>query len=114
MVFFPGSDAIHESSSKDLSTWVFDFIVRSGRAVVHPIYKSTYERQDSLRSDYPDESNFYKEHVIAWAKDMPAVMQSRRFSGRGCVVPSSQSGAPTTQPKSPAVAIASGGGGRAP
>jgi dienelactone hydrolase len=38
--------------------------------VVHPIYKSTYERQDSLRSDYADESNFYKEHVIAWAKDM--------------------------------------------
>ena len=30
VVFFPGSDAIHESSSKDLSTWVFDFIVRSG------------------------------------------------------------------------------------
>jgi dienelactone hydrolase len=70
VVFFPGSDAIHESSSKDLSTWVFDFIVRSGRAVVHPVYKSTYERQDSLRSDYADESNFYKEHVIAWAKDM--------------------------------------------
>jgi eukaryotic-like serine/threonine-protein kinase len=70
VVFFPGSDAIHESSSKDLTTWIFDFIVRSGRVVVHPIYKSTYERQDSLRSDYPDESNFYKEHVIAWAKDM--------------------------------------------
>jgi len=70
VVFFPGSDAIHESSSKDLTTWIFDFIVRSGRAVVHPIYKSTYERQDSLHSDYPDESNFYKEHVIAWAKDM--------------------------------------------
>ena len=38
--------------------------------MVHPVYKSTYERQDSLRSDYADESNFYKEHVIAWAKDM--------------------------------------------
>jgi formylglycine-generating enzyme required for sulfatase activity/dienelactone hydrolase len=70
VVFFPGSDAIHESSSKDLTTWIFDFIVRSGRAVVFPIYKSTYERQDSLHSDYADESNFYKEHVIAWAKDM--------------------------------------------
>jgi eukaryotic-like serine/threonine-protein kinase len=70
VVFFPGSDAIHESSSKDLSTWIFDFIIRSGRVVVHPIYKSTYERQDSLHSDYADESNFYKEHVIDWAKDM--------------------------------------------
>ena len=49
---------------------MFDFIVKSGRAVVHPIYKSTYERQDSLRSDYADKSNFYKDHVIAWAKDL--------------------------------------------
>ena len=71
VVFFPGSNAIHErNSSKDITTFVFDFIVRSGHAVVHPIYKSTYERQDSLHSDYADESNFYKEHVIAWAKDM--------------------------------------------
>jgi dienelactone hydrolase len=71
VVFFPGSNAIHaRSSSKDITTFAFDFIVKSGRAVVHPIYKSTYERQDSLHSDYPDMTNFYKEHVIAWAKDM--------------------------------------------
>ena len=71
IVFFPGSNAIHQrSSSSEISSWVFDFIIKSGRAVIHPIYKSTYERQDSLHSDYPDLSNFYKEHVIAWAKDM--------------------------------------------
>jgi len=71
VVFFPGSNAIHQrSSSTEISSWVFDFIVRSGRAVIHPIYKSTYERQDSLHSDYADPSNFYKDHVIAWAKDM--------------------------------------------
>jgi formylglycine-generating enzyme required for sulfatase activity/dienelactone hydrolase len=70
IVFFPGSNAIHESSSsKGITVSVFDFIVKSGRAVVHPIYKSTYERQDSLRSDYADMSNFYRDHVIAWAKD---------------------------------------------
>jgi dienelactone hydrolase len=71
IVFFPGSDAIHEpSSSRGIRPSVFDFIIKSGRAVVHPIYKSTYERQDSLRSDYADKSNFYKDHVIAWAKDL--------------------------------------------
>ena len=48
----------------------FDFILKSGRAVIHPIYKSTYERQDSLKSDYADTTVFYREHVIAWAKDM--------------------------------------------
>ena len=71
IIFFPGSNALHDrSSSTGLTAFAFDFIVKSGRMVVHPIYKSTYERQDSLRSDYPDMSNFYKEHVIMWAKDM--------------------------------------------
>ncbi|HEX2450576.1 MAG TPA: protein kinase [Gemmatimonadales bacterium] len=71
VAFFPGSNAIHERSSSDgITTRVFDFILKSGRAVIHPIYKSTYERQDSLHSDYPDQTNFYRDHVIAWAKDM--------------------------------------------
>ncbi|HEX5387287.1 MAG TPA: protein kinase [Gemmatimonadales bacterium] len=71
VVFFPGSNAIHgRSSAHEITESAFDFIIQSGRAVIHPIYLSTYERHDSLHSDYPDESNFYKEHVIAWAKDM--------------------------------------------
>ena len=37
---------------------------------MYPVYKSTYERGDSLHSELPDESNFYKEHVIMWAKDL--------------------------------------------
>ena len=70
VVFFPGSNAIHTRSSKDITSFAFDFIVKSGRVVVHPIYQSTYERQDSLHSDYAEMTNFYKEHVIMWAKDM--------------------------------------------
>jgi formylglycine-generating enzyme required for sulfatase activity/dienelactone hydrolase len=71
VVFFPGSNAIHDrSSSKDISVRVFDFIIKSGRAVVHPIYQSTYEREDSLKSDYADSTYFYRDHVIMWAKDL--------------------------------------------
>ncbi len=71
LVYFPGSNAIHDrSSSQSLQTWTFDFIVKSGRAVVYPVYKSTYERGDSLRSDYAEETNAYKDHVIMWAKDL--------------------------------------------
>jgi dienelactone hydrolase len=71
VVFFPGSNAIHgRSSASEITVGTFDFIIRSGRAVIHPVYLSTYERHDSLHSDYADESNFYKEHVVAWAKDM--------------------------------------------
>src|SRR5262249_16139579 len=71
VIFFPGSNAIHDrSSSKGITSFVFDFIVKSGRAVVHPIYKTPYHRQDRFHSDYADMSNFYREHVIAWAKDL--------------------------------------------
>ena len=35
-----------------------------------PIYKGTYERGDDLETFVPDETNFYKEHVIMWAKDL--------------------------------------------
>ena len=70
VVYFPGSDAIHERSSKSLYPRNFDFLLKNGRAVMYPIYKSTYERGDELDSDYQNETNFYKEHVIMWAKDL--------------------------------------------
>ncbi|MHC4540263.1 MAG: bifunctional serine/threonine-protein kinase/formylglycine-generating enzyme family protein [Planctomycetota bacterium] len=70
VVYFPGSGAIHTRSSESLRTRPFDFLIRNGRAVMYPIYKGTYERGDDLNSDYPNETNFYREHVIQWAKDL--------------------------------------------
>ena len=71
IVYFPGSDAIHARSfTTSAPTSTYGFIVKSGRAVMFPIYKSTYERGDGLHSDYPDESTFYKDHVVMWAKDL--------------------------------------------
>src|SRR6185295_12439415 len=73
IILFPGSDALNERNSANSLTYYLtqlDFLTRSGRALVVPIYKGTYERQDSLHSDYANESNLYKEHVIAWGKDL--------------------------------------------
>ncbi len=71
VVFFPASNGLHERSSSGLSLAQYiDFFVKSGRVVIHPIYKSTYERGDSLNSDYADESVFYRDHVLMWAKDL--------------------------------------------
>jgi serine/threonine protein kinase len=69
VIFFPGSDAIHTRSSGSLGPGSRDFLLKSGRAFMYPIYKSTYERRDDLKSDYPEKTNFWKEHVIMWAKD---------------------------------------------
>ena len=66
LVYFPGAIAM---VSRSLEVEAVDFILKSGRAVMYPVYKSTYERADNLRSWYANESNTYREHVIMWAKD---------------------------------------------
>jgi len=44
VIYFPGSDAIMLRSSRDLWLQWVEYIVRSGRAVLYPIYQATYER----------------------------------------------------------------------
>ena len=69
VVYFPGSNALHQRSSTSLEVARIDVIIKSGRAVMYPVYKSTYERGDGMLSDEPDTSVNYSEHVIMWAKD---------------------------------------------
>jgi dienelactone hydrolase/predicted Ser/Thr protein kinase len=45
VVFFPGSNAAMTSSSSSLWLQWADFFVRSGRALVYPVYQGTYERR---------------------------------------------------------------------
>ncbi len=68
VVDFPGSGAIH-TDKFTLSVYA-DFIPKSGRAFICPVYKGTWERRDELKSDYPDPSAFWRDHVIAWSKDV--------------------------------------------
>jgi dienelactone hydrolase len=70
VVFFPGSIAMLTRSSAGLAGSWFDFFVKNGRAVIWPIYKSTYERGDAIKSYLADETIFYRDHVLMWAKDM--------------------------------------------
>jgi serine/threonine protein kinase/dienelactone hydrolase len=78
VIYFPGSSAIHFHSSESnaipfhhtLSPGSRAFLAKNGRAVLYPVYKSTFERGDDLKSDFPDETYFYKEHVIMWIKDL--------------------------------------------
>jgi eukaryotic-like serine/threonine-protein kinase len=70
VVVFPGSGALLQRSSNAINMRSFDWIIRTGRAVVYPIYKSTYERGDGLESDYPNMTAGFRDHVIAWVKDL--------------------------------------------
>jgi dienelactone hydrolase len=71
VVLFPGSNALHQRSSKDLPGMrLLTPILRSGRAVLYPVFKSTFERGDTLESDYQAPTALYRDHVIMWSRDL--------------------------------------------
>ena len=71
VVYFPGGNAIHLRSSANLPELdAFDFVIKSGRAVMFPLYKGTYERGDDLKRGFPNITSSYRDHVIAWSKDL--------------------------------------------
>jgi formylglycine-generating enzyme required for sulfatase activity/cephalosporin-C deacetylase-like acetyl esterase len=70
VVYFPGANAISSRSSAN-SPYLpyFDFIIKSGRAVMFPVYKGTFERGDNFNLSNHTTSS-YRDHVIAWSKDL--------------------------------------------
>jgi hypothetical protein len=70
VVFFPPGSAIAKPTLGKRETYHFDFLLKGGRAVLYPVYKGTYQRRDSLRSDAQDSTIFYRDHVVMWGKDL--------------------------------------------
>jgi dienelactone hydrolase len=66
---FPGSGVIGAAPSTSTPDTRVSFVPSSGRVAVIPIFKSTNERSDSLHSDIPDKSIFWRDHVVMWVKD---------------------------------------------
>jgi len=70
VLYFPGSGVIGLQSFQNESNWAYNFLVESGRAVMFPIYKGTFERSDDLKSDSPAETSLYRDHLLIWAKEL--------------------------------------------
>ena len=68
VILFPGSNAIGQEKF-GLSPYA-EFVPRSGRALVAPVFKSTYERSDGLKDDVPQPTASFRDHMIAWEKDL--------------------------------------------
>ena len=67
VIWFPGNDAFFLRSSERLaSEFLFDFIPRSGRVLVYPVYKGMYERHVPF-SRAPNE---WRDLMIQWSKDL--------------------------------------------
>lgn len=68
VIWFPGSYALGlKSSDRELVfSYYFDFLPRSGRALVYPVYKGTYERQVSG----PSGPSQLRDLIVQWSKDL--------------------------------------------
>jgi len=67
VVWYPGDDAFFFPSSEGLaSTYLFDFIPRSGRVLVYPIYKGMYERRVPIGEGV----NEWRDLILQWFKDL--------------------------------------------
>ena len=67
VVYFPGSNSINEKQSA--STRWPEFLAQSGRVVVYPVYKGTFERNDGLQSTWPSLTHRHKDYVIKQVQD---------------------------------------------
>jgi dienelactone hydrolase len=70
VVYFPGSYALLQHRSDTLQIQNINFLVQSGRAVLYPIYKGTYERNLGLTASDPEETTAYRDWVIQLSKDL--------------------------------------------
>jgi formylglycine-generating enzyme required for sulfatase activity/dienelactone hydrolase len=74
MVYFPGIWALYARSStviaqgKGIDMRGLDFVIRSGRAVIYPIYQGSFER--SLPGPYPEVLLQKRERYVQWSQDV--------------------------------------------
>jgi predicted esterase len=67
VVYFPGADGFFLNSFDDIPTMFFEFIVRSGRALVYPVYKGMLERGPIVFQNQP---NAMRDQIIQQYKDL--------------------------------------------
>jgi formylglycine-generating enzyme required for sulfatase activity/cephalosporin-C deacetylase-like acetyl esterase len=72
VVYMPPAPAWDLRSSAGVLEYPpFGFLVKSGRAVVFPIYKGTYERETAeYQSDQPKNTNLWRDYIVAFSKDL--------------------------------------------
>jgi dienelactone hydrolase len=75
LIIFPGAGAFDiRSSEKGENLWSWytnDLIIRSGRAVLYPVYQSMFERGDGYGTFNPMTTwNDHREHMRIWRKEL--------------------------------------------
>jgi formylglycine-generating enzyme required for sulfatase activity/cephalosporin-C deacetylase-like acetyl esterase len=79
VVYFPGLTAfLGRASSANLQPGYLDFIVKSGRVLVWPIWKGSYERWDSFLAQDSEEEYLrsLRNHMFQWRQDPGRVLDT--------------------------------------
>ena len=68
VVFFPSARVLNLTSSQSLGDLTFiDYVIKSGRAVVYPVYEGLYERRSEVTpSGGP---TVLRDTIVAWSRD---------------------------------------------
>ena len=68
VIFFPGSNSVFERSSPAVYyVKSLDFLIKSGRAVLFPVYKGLYERGFDR---WPGDATAIRDRMVQWRKDL--------------------------------------------
>ena len=70
VVIWPASDVFILRDRRNLSMSFVDYIARSGRAVLYPIYEHTYGRGTSIGGDAQTGTIAHRDQMLRWAKEM--------------------------------------------
>ncbi len=70
IVIWPASDVFALRDTRTMSMSYTDFLIRSGRAVVYPIYEHSYGRGAELRFDVPSETIEHRDQMVRWTTEM--------------------------------------------
>jgi len=65
VIYVPGSDATELSNSRHMGLTFSDFVPRSGRVLVYPVYKGTYERRMTIGGE-----NDVRDRLVYMTKDL--------------------------------------------
>ena len=70
VVLWPASDVFILKDPRKLSMTFVDYIVRSGRALLYPIYEHTYGRGSHIPGDVVAPTIAHRDQTLRWAREM--------------------------------------------
>jgi len=95
IVYFPHAGALEARSSENMEMVFLDFIIRSGRAVLLPVYQGTYERHldegtegtNNWRDLTIQRTKDFSALSIIWSRVPTLIMSGSAFTGSARVPP---------------------------